>query len=285
MGVDYGYSHPWFSVAGETAYSTEKGGVATLNRVSWKISPRYTLSGSHRYYSYQYYSFYASALSENSNVQNESGATLRLDASPVGRLSVVAYADFFYNPWPRYSLTHASSGQEGSISVEYEIDKRNKIGVRYQLKNKERSDRMELHNRLRLQYTRLQGEKLRLQTMLNMHVLDRSHIGWAMSQYLRYVSSQWRLSSMLSYFNTPDYQTRVFVFEPLLTNQFRYPSLYGRGLRFVTTGMYQVWKKRLSIEVLYSVTRYTDRKEQGSGMQQIRSPWKQDVSLQLRLKI
>ncbi|MBO4611697.1 MAG: hypothetical protein J5671_00835 [Bacteroidaceae bacterium] len=285
VGAHYGYKHQWFSLAGETAYSTEKGGWATMERASWKVNTHYTLSGSYRFYSYNYYSFHASALSENSEVQNESGATLRLDATPVGNLTVTAYADFFYNPWPRYSLDHSSSGQEGSIRVEYTLKRNNKLLVRYQLKRKERYNQMELHNRLRLQYTRQLGTSWQLQSIASLHAMDQSGTGFAIAQRARFQKQPVQVSTQLAYFHTPDYDTRIFQYEPLLTDMFYYPSLYGHGIRFVAAGRYSVWKQRLLIEVLYGMLRYFDRSTQSSGMQQIRSPWKNDISVQLRLRI
>ena len=285
IGANYGYSHLWFKVSGETAYSTENGGWATLHRASWKISPKYMLTASHRFYSYKYYSFYASALSENSRVQNESGAMLRLDASPTGQLNLVAYFDFFYNPWPRYSLTHSSQGQELMAQAEYQIRRKNTLGVRYQLKRKEESDQMRLHNRLRLQYTRMQGKWWRLQSTLLMHSVDDCGVGWALSQRMKFQKEGAGVSALLTYFNSPDYKTRLFQYEPLLAKMFLFPSYYGKGFRLATTAHYSFWKQRLTAEILYSITRYTDRESQGSGMQLIDSPWKQDLSLQLRFRI
>ncbi len=285
MGAHYGYKHQWFTLAGETAYSTERGGWATLERASWKVNTRYTLSGSYRFYSYRYYSFHASALSENSDVQNESGACLRLDATPVGNLSLTAYADFFYNPWPRYSLDHSSSGQEGSIRAEYTLKRNNKLAVRYQLKRKERYNQMEVHNRLRLQYTRQQGSHWNLQSLASLHTMDRSGTGFAIAQRVRFQKQSVQVTAQASYFHTPDYNTRIFQYEPMLTEMFRYPSLYGHGLRFVAAGRYAFWKRRLLIEALYGLLHYFDRNTQGSGMQEIRSSWKNDISVQLKLRI
>ena len=284
-GLNYGYTHPWFSLAGETAYSSEKGGLATLNRLAWKISPQYTLSGSYRFYSYNYYSFHASALAENSRVQNESGGMLRLDATPFSQLTLMAYIDFFYNPWPRYTLTHSSSGQDLTLNTDYQLNRSNALSLRYQLKRKERSDHMEVHNRLRLTYTRQQGSHWRLQSQLHLHAMDGSGMGYALTERIRYQKRAGQLSALFTYFHTPDYNTRIFQYEPLLSEMFRFPSLYGEGLRLVAAARYNVWHERLSLEVLYGSTRYTDRKTQSSGMQEIRSPWKNDLSIQLRMKL
>ncbi len=169
--------------------------------------------------------------------------------------------------------------------VESQIKRNNTIGVRYQLKRKEESDQMRVHNRLRLQYTRMQGKYLRLQSTLLMHSVDNSGVGWAVSQRLRFKKKDGDLTALLTYFNSPNYNTRLFQYEPLLTNMFRFPMYYGKGFRLATSAHYTFWKQRLTAELLYSITRYTDRESQGSGMQLIDSPWKQDLSLQLRFRI
>ena len=111
VGMNYGYTRYRLSFAGEVAYSTAAGGWATINRASWSIGRSYVLSAVQRFYAYQYFSFYASALAENSNAQNESGVLVHLQAEPLAGLQLTAYADFFHHPWPRYRMTHSSTGQ------------------------------------------------------------------------------------------------------------------------------------------------------------------------------
>ncbi len=285
MGINYGYNHLWFSLSGETAYSTNRKGIASLHRATWKISPQYILSGSVRYYSRNYYSFYASAMSENSRVQNETGAMLRLNAQPTEGLTLMCYADFFRNPWPRYGLTHSSVGQELALHGEYKLRRYNTLAVRYQLKRKERSNHMEVHNRFRLLYTRQQGKWWRLQSMVNLHTLQNSGKGYTLTQSLRFQKERESFTVLFTYFHTPNYDTRISLYEPVLTEMFRIPSLYGRGVRGVLAGRHSFWHRRFSVELLYSLVRYFDRNTQSSGMQEIRSPWKNDLSVQLRLKV
>lgn len=285
MGVNYGYNHLWFSVAGETAYSTERGGIATFHRATWKISPQYSLSGSVRYYGRDYYSFYASAMCENSRVQNETGGMVRLDAMPVDDLTLMLYADVFRNPWPRYGLTHSSLGQEFALQGEYKIHRHNTFSVRYQLKRKERSNHMEEHHRLRLQYTRQQGKWWKLHSMANLHALQHSGKGFTLTQRVRFQKARGMVSALLTYFHTPNYDTRISLYEPVLTEMFRIPSLYGHGMRGVVAGRWVLWQRRFSVELLYGIIRYFDRHSQSTGMQEIRSAWKNDLSVQLRLKI
>lgn len=286
MGLHYGYACRWFTFGGETAYSTEKQGLATLNRLAWKINSRYTLTGLQRFYSKAYYSFYASAPGENSTVQNENGAMLRLDAQPLSGWTLMAYADFFYNPWPRYQMTHSSSGQDVVVQNEYGWDNRHSLSLRYQLKRKEYSDEMQTHHRWRLKYRLQPNKALRLQSVLTLHSVQRQ-TGMSLSQDVRYKPEKrpYALTGMFVYFRTPDYSTRVFVYEPTLRSTFAYPSLFGHGMRFVATCLCSFWDNRLTTELKYGVTCYLDRKTQSSGMQQILSRWKNDLSVQIRLKV
>ncbi len=286
MGMHYGYVGSWLTFSGETAYSTELDGVATLNKLTWKVSRNCKLTASQRYYQKQYYSFYASALGENSRIQNETGEMLRLEAQPMRNWALTAYVDFFYNPWLRYGLTHSSWGQDALLLNEWTFSGRHQLSLRYQLKRKESSDQMQVHHRLRLKYTANVGDKLRLQTSVGVHLLGGKG-GVAVMQNVRYrpASKVFSLQAALSAFSTSGWDTRVVVSEPALRNSYSSTSLYGKGARGALAASYAFWRQRLVTEVKYSFTCFFDRTEQGSGMQRIFSRWKNDLSLQIRVKI
>lgn len=285
-GLNYGYTRYRLSLAGETAYSNT-GGIAALHRASWTFNRRYTLSALQRFYAYQYHSFYANALAENANVQNESGLLLHLRAEPVDGLRVVAYADFFHNPWPRYGMTQSSTGQECSLQGEYVFSSRSTLLARYQTKRKARSDMMELHHRLKLQWTFTPGQGAwRWQTAAALHSVAGS-TGVSVAQRLNGHFSRpgISLSCMLGYFRTDDYQSRVYVTLPALYNSISSALLFGHGMHGTLTCRWQSKRAGLMLEGRYGMLRYFDRRQQGSGLQTILSPWKHDVSLQLRCRI
>lgn len=286
LGLHYGYAGSWLVFSGETAYSTELGGVATLNKLTWKVSGNCRLTALQRYYQKKYYSFYASAVGENSRIQNETGEMLRLEAQPMRNWTLTAYADFFYNPWLRYGLTHSSWGQDALLLNEWTFSDGHQLSVRYQIKRKESSDQMQVHHRIRLKYTANVSERLRLQTFLNVHLLGGKG-GVAVSQSVRYrpASKVFSLYGLLSGFSTSGWDTRVVVSEPALQSSYSSTSLYGKGMRGAVAASYAFWHQRLVAEAKYSFTCYFDRTGQGSGMQRIFSRWKNDLSLQIRVKI
>lgn len=287
-GVHYGYASYRWQVRGETAYSTEQGGLATLHTLSFQATPRYRLTASQRYYGRRYYSFYASALSDNGKVQNETGATLRLDATPIDGLQLTAYADCFYNPWPRYGLTHSSGGAEGALTLQYALNRHNKLSARYAYKNKEYSSGQQGHHRLRLQWISQPSNRWKWQTTAMLHNLKGS-CGAAIGETMHWdlVHDKFPLRSTLTgiYFYTQDYNSRVYLYEPNVVQSMSIPSFYGHGMRVAGTLRWSVWQQRLHLEVKYGFTQYFDRSTQSSGLQTIYSRYKNDITLQMRLHI
>lgn len=288
MGANYGYEAYRWQFRGETAYSVEQGGLATLNSFSFRISNRYRLTASQRYYGKHYYSFFSSSLSENSGVQNETAATLRLDATPFDGLQLIAFADIFYNPWPRYGLTASSQGEEFVLQTQYSFNRRNQLSVRYSMKDKEYSSGRQMHHRLRLQWICQPNSVWRWQTTAMLHRLKGGSAGQAVGETLRYgqgTSRPLHFSLSAIYFHTSDYDSRISLYEPNVAGRMSIPSFYGHGVRLSGTLQWQTWKQRLHLEMKYGFTNFFDRDTQSSGLQTIYSNVKNDITLQLRLKI
>ena len=286
IGLNYGYTRYRLSFGGEAAYSTAGNGFSTINRASWNIGRNYILSAVQRFYAYQYYSFYASSLAENSNAQNESGVLVHLQAEPLAGLQLIAYADFFHHPWPRYRMSHSSTGQEFSLQGIYVLSKQHSLLARYQLKRKENADVMEPHHRVKLQWTCEPTDRWRLQTTGSFHnVLGKN--GFLVSQNARYMLAKpnLTLNGQLGYFNTDDYSSRIYLHSPALFSSISSASYSGKGMLGVLTCRWKSKNEKLWLEGRYSMLRYFDRDEQGTGLQRILSPWKHDLSFQLRLKI
>ena len=285
-GFNYGYTRYRFSIAGETAYSTVGGGFATINRASWTIGRNYIVSAVQRFYAYQYYSFYSSSLAENSSAQNESGVLVHLQAEPLTGLQLTAYADFFHHPWPRYRMTHSSTGQEFFLQGAYNLSKQHTLLARYQLKRKENGDLMEPHHRVKLQWTCEPSSRWRLQTTGYYHNILGSN-GFMVSQNVRYMLPKPNLTfnTQLGYFNTDDYMSRIYLQSPALYSSISSASYFGHGMMGVLTCRWKSKNEKLWLEARYGLLRYFDRDEQGTGLQAILSPWKNDLSFQLRLKI
>lgn len=286
-GLHYAYRHHAFTLSGETAYATAHSGWATINRLALRPAPGYTLTAAQRFYARRYHSFYASALSENTLVQNESGLLLRLDARPLEGWTLAAYADFFYHPWPRYGLSNSSRGQDFLLQSDHALSARHTLSLRLQYKRKEQAGSgMQGHTRLRLRHSLQCTPHLRLQsTALLHHAAART--GFALAHQARWTPprTQALLAAQVAYFRSPDFNTRLSLHEPTLPRAFYYPALYGEGLRWAVLLRQPLCASRLHLEAKYACTVFLDRSTQGTAMQRILSPWKHDLSLQLRLRL
>lgn len=285
-GLNYGYSRYRLSLAGETSLNTQHSAIATLHRASWAINRKYTLSAIQRFYNKNYYSFQANAFSENSNVQNESGVMLHLRAEPWAGWQLTTYVDFFHNPWPRYRMTHSSTGQEMMLQASFTPTSASTFTARYQLKRKETADVMEPHHRIKLQWTYTPSKLWKWQTSALLHSVLGSN-GFGLQQTVRYTMPRPQFNFALSaaYFNTHDYDSRLYFYEPTLYSSIASGSFSGRGLHGALTARWTSKTSRWMLETKYSLTQYFDRNEQGTALQTIFSPSKNDISLQLRVRI
>lgn len=286
-GLHYGYRHHVFTFSGETAYSTAHSGWATLHRLALRPTSGYTLTASQRFYTRRYHSFYASALSENTQVQNESGLLLHLDARPIDGWVLTAYADFFHHPWPRYGLSANSRGLDFMLQTDHSLSARHTLSLRLQYKRKEQARQgLQGHTRLRLRHTLQCTPRLRLQSTALLHHAA-THTGFALAQQVRSTlpRTQSVLAAQLTYFHSPEFNTRLYLYEPTLPRAFYYPALYGEGMRWVLLVRQPLWHNRLQLEAKYASIVFFDRSTQGTGMQRIHSPWRHDLSVQLRIRL
>lgn len=316
LGVHYKYRSTTFLVSGETAASASLGGsiykkssspaLATINKAIWRFSPNTQLAAIQRFYSKRYFSPYASAYGENSQVQNESGFTLQLDAERLGPFALRAFVDYFYSPWPRYTMTRSSSGWEGLIQGTYSPHRSHTLLLRYSIKSKEQSDHRHLSHRLRATYTYEFSPHwtAHLNAFVHRYVLPSSYstagntnantnaersnsIGLAIAPRTDYTwkDSRLRLSLFAVLFRTDDFQSRLYLYEPSLLQSFGLLQLYGHGQRVATTLRVRSKNRQWAIQLKGGVTHYTDRNSISTGPMLINSPWKGDLQILLQLRL
>ena len=295
--VNYGYQSSRLVVKGETARSFDRrgGGWATLNKAAWRFSQQMQLAVIQRFYSKDYYSPHASAFGENSRVQNESGVAVQFDAQRIGPFDLRALFDYFYSPWPRYSMTRASTGWEGLLQTTWQARRGRQLVLRYRVKSKEQSDRRHYSHQLRASYyhrlTTLWDAQLsaflhRYHQPAQGNAAVSSSTGFAVmpqvSCHTRDERLRWSLTAV--WFHTDGYDSRLYLYEPSLFQTFGMQQLYGHGQRLATTLRYSTANGRWSAQIKAGVTHYTDRDEISSGPLRIDSSWKTDVQVLLRLR-
>lgn len=286
MGVFYGYRWHDLTFGGETAFSTEQRGLATLNRLTYMLNGRHTFSVVQRYYNEHYYSFHASATGDGSRTQNENGLLLHWKGEPWGGWRLMAYADFFFHRWPSYGMTHSNQGQELMAQAEFTPNNKHTFLMSYRWKNKEAYDKPDPHHRLKAQWTFTPKEAWTCAIVGALHHAPAS-TGWGLQTR---VGHQWRkphlrCTASVAYAHTTDYQSRIYFYEPSLYQTVSNLSLYGNCLRAALTARWTTWKERLMLEARYGMLHYFDRDTQSSALQTIYSSWKNDIQIQVRIQL
>ena len=93
-----------------------------------------------------------------------------------------------------------------------------------------------------------------------------------------------QLSAALSYFNTDDYESRLYGYEYGLLYSFANPAFYGHGIRYALTARATL-SRRVMIALKAATTDYFDRDHISSGLQQIDASSQTDIEMQLRIRL
>lgn len=297
LGIDYTYRWNRLTFTGETAIGKQDG-IATINSVSYSLPSNYQFIFVHRYYSIDYWAWFARSFSEGGYVQNENGYYLAMEGSPLRNWKIFLSADYFRFPWWKYLVDKPSSGFEGVFQATYFPRRNLNMLIRYQYKQKEKNytDENKIKTirpiyqhrfRYRMNYTPFSRLTLRFTFDYN-SVYPQGVTpsrGFQLVQMAGYSFSNipLKLEIQGGYFRTDDYTSRVYAYEKGLLYTFYTPSFYGEGIRLTAHLRWDIHKNCLLI-AKYGQTTYFDKEEIGSGNDLIKDNKKQDLQLQLRIK-
>lgn len=292
--VDYTLHRRNLTFAGECAIN-DCGAIATLNTLQWRATNRFTASMAQRYYSYRYYALYGKALSDGGNVQNESGLLFTIRWEVLPRVTVDAYSDVAYYPWLRYRTSQSSYSWDNSVTAAYTRGFWT-LSLRYRAHSRQQDaivaatgSRMlawRTNHRLRLILQRKSPLcDLRTQAEACLQSSEESSKGAIISQSASFsVHRLLSVYAMAAYFNTEDYNSRLYAYERGATNTFGYTSYYGNGCHaaLMLTSPLLSW---LTLTLKASHTRYFDRNTIGTAERQIFSNRQTDIDLQMKIKL
>lgn len=299
VGTDYKYRWNKLTFYGETAVS-QSGGVATLNVLRFAPASGYQVLLLQRHYAKDYQAWYGRSVSESSEVRNENGWYLGIEAKPIRFWKLYIYADFFSFPWLKYGVDKPSSGFDGLIQATYTPKKNLTMFWQYRYKTKDKNYRDEetglkvvcpyTRHKFRYQLGYVLQDYLSLRTTIDVISAhpenETSSCGFMLSQTLSYRFQQPSLQVGVNYgfFDTDDYESRLTTYERGMLYAFSMPSFFGKGVRCALNLRYD-FNRKLTALVKIAQTRYTDRKEIGTGLEQIQGDKKTDIYVQLHWKI
>ena len=293
VGVDYSWRYRQVAMFGETALSSN-GAMATLNALQWSASSGMKAIILHRHYDRKYQAFYGNAFSQSSGVQNEDGLYISMLWSPFAYWKLSGFADFFSFPWLKYGIDAPSTGQEYMIQTDFTKMGKTTLSARYRFRQREKN-RTEgnevsiipfVQHRIRLQMTNKIAQAMSFRTTFEANIYDEKVSpvtrGWVISQSAGWKSEQSPIQADFhaAYFNTDDYNTRIFSNEKNMLYSFSIPSFYGEGVRLSAVIRYY-FTKNLYFTLKSAWVHYYDRSVIGSGLEEINGRDKFDLQSQL----
>ena len=210
----------------------------------------------------------------NGATQNEMGLYTGLRLQVADDWTVAAYADTYRFPWLRFSVPRPSSGIDARLVVEHRPRPWMEHYVQVRAETREegttRSDgavrlvdavQPETRQSLRWHGEYVFSDALTLRTRIEasrFHTPEATSTGLLMYQDIRWSPvRRLQLDGRLAFFDTDDFDARVFAYEYDLLYAFSVPALFGQGRRAYLLARARP-THRLTVEAKYGVTTFAD---------------------------
>jgi hypothetical protein len=131
------------------------------------------------------------------------------------------------------------------------------------------------------------SDRIKMKTRAQFSTYDFEHAsskGMTILQDISVNLGKLNLSGRYAIFDTEDYDNRQYVYERDVWLAYSLPAYDGKGVRSYVVVEYGFTKK-FTVWIRYARTRYTDRDEIGSGADTISSNERNDIRIQMRIKI
>lgn len=284
--VDYGYVSRKLSIQGETATGDCRA-LATVHYLSYQCTSTWSVMAVQRFYSYKYHSLFSQSFSEGGKAQNESSVYLGANWHASRHLSLMAYVDYAYFPWARYRVCKTSSAWDCLLTGNYQRRKWQLEGrYRLRLREKDNAEKSALlperihQGRLSVAFD--DGRWLfKTQCHLSHHDLSAKSFGYMIAETMGCRRRRLRAFANIGYFNTHDFNSRIYSYERGLLYTFAFPVFSGEGLRYAINVRWDADSKLMLMAKL-GATHYFDRDKTGSSYQQVNQSSQTDLEMQLR---
>ncbi len=300
IGVDYKFRIKRFNFTGEFAIDKNMK-FATIHSVSAQCSDNISLSALIRYYGKDFSSKYGNAYSRNS-LKDETGIMLSLEFMPFRNWRFLISSDVFSIDFIKTTINKPSAGFNFNLKGTYSPSGNNIGYIKYSVTSKETNisgdDKVKQtgiyykHN-IVLNYNVTFKEQINFRASLasSIYTLDSLNNSKNTTYgFLLSAGGGWQLKNRMfgfnlgcTFFDIPDYNNRIYNYEP--SNPFNYSSIqyYGIGCRF-----YLLCKinpiKNMSISAKINHTYYIDRQDIGSGNERMAGPRKTEIKFTLNYK-
>ncbi|MCK3682700.1 helix-hairpin-helix domain-containing protein [Maribellus sp. YY47] len=293
-GIDYLLSTGKYQLLGEAAVS-KSGGKAFLQGIVAHLNDRLNLAAQFRSFDKNYQALWGQAISESSTVANETGFYLGARFLPAKFVTLSAYSDLYRSPWISYTTAGPSSGHDIFAQADFILSQKLKGYLRIKSETKDQKNKAEKlyvnlpehTRRIRLHTEYFITDNWRWSSRFehsSFNGVSKEH-GILIFQDVLYKpqGAPLSLSGRIAYFNTSNYDARIYAYENDLLHTFSVPAFFGKGWRTYLNLKYKI-SDGAECWIKLANTRWTNGETIGSGYNGIAGKDKTEVKMQLRLK-
>jgi len=296
--VDYSYTFKNMHFFGELA-TTGKKGLAFVNGLLISVSPNVDMSFFYRNISKEYQSLYTNSFTESTYPTNEKGFFSGISLRPAQQWQIDAYVDLYKFPWLKFGVNAPTTGSDYFIQVTYRPNRQLEIYSRYKRESK-------AYNVINPDYVLYpvinvprQNWRVQYSYKINQQFTfrNRAEMVWFSKKgpdpsqgFLIYADVIYKpmlkpfsANVRLQYFQTDDYNSRLYAYENDVLYSFSIPVFYEKGYRWYVNMNYDITRK-LTVWARIAQTISPERMSIGSGLDEIKGNQKTEIKLQLLYK-
>ena len=296
-GIDFQYRYGSLNFFGEASLSNT-GSVAMYGGISYSAGSNADLFFSFRKFPYNFAPAHNSSFGERNTSENETGFFAGLRLTILKGLSINAYFDQYYFPYRTFSTPTPARGKDLLAGIEYRTANSLILNLRFRAESKEEltSTVNKFGKEIQMLVPRNQknvrvgityGKRgFRIRSRYEYCLVTYS--GFAQSGkgqlFFTDVSSELfqrlSFSTRVIFFQTDNYDSRIYEFENDISGVMTNLALYGKGMRW-----YLIARARplpgITLEAKYSETFFSGAKKIGSGNDEISGDIVNRLSLSL----
>jgi len=294
---DYSYTHRNLHFFGEAAID-KNFSKAFLNGLLISVDPRVDISFLHRNIDPQYQSNNGNAFTENTYPTNENGFYAGISIRPVSAWRFDGYIDVYKFPWLKYLVDAPSQGNDFLAQITYTPNKQLEVYTRYRSETKQGN---QPGNNTPMNYlVSLPRQNWRTQISYRINqtfaVRTRTELLWydkngenAETGFLTFFDviykpplKNYSGNIRLQYFETDDYNSRIYAYENDVLFYYSIPAFYDHGFRYYLNINYNL-NSNISFWLKWSQTLYNDVESIGSGLDEIPGSKKSEIRVMARV--
>lgn len=291
--ADYALFHNNISLYGEIAM--QKGNIAITQGIDIDVIGNTKLTLAYRNFSRKYTSVYQNTFARSSQPAGEEGIYAALSFNQIKRLSIICNANIYKNRWLKYQVFAPSKGYIWRVKAIYNAGRntltaqiKGNIDDKHPLEAIDGGQSRPISTHSRYSYKvawNATFDIVKFQTIAELIDFSdgsqHNSSGFWISQDAKIsILTNTKLDLRFAHFDTDDYYSRIYAYQPDIMYSFSIPAYSGNGILLVGNistklGRHlKIWARTLYV-------RYYKTQTISSGNTQIKSPHSTEFKLQM----